>query len=297
MRPLFIGGHVRSGTTMLCDMMGCHPRISPIYETEFVINLLQVVFGARSELPLPLPEAIRRILDRFARGMDTMGTNRQAYERFVHGMAHLAFTPDELRAAGDRLAEAVADPGKDRLLAMRRFVTELFDRHCAADGKPRWVNKTPANLQYAAGLRVLFPDLVLIHIVRDGRDVAASSITREFGPRTLREGATWWAAAIEFGETFGRAHPGQYLEIRYEDLVHDPDVTLLRVFDYVGERLPPDLVARWKSRVGGLHDDRIGRHRDVFTARDHEMFDGLAGAHLARCGYAREAGGSERVLV
>ncbi|MGZ8500831.1 MAG: sulfotransferase, partial [Candidatus Binatia bacterium] len=40
MKPGFIVGVPRSGTTLLINLLGQHPLIAPLYETRFLRNLL-----------------------------------------------------------------------------------------------------------------------------------------------------------------------------------------------------------------------------------------------------------------
>ncbi len=48
--PVFIGGAGRSGTTLAVDMIGLHPKISPVYETDFVNSILTTLFGSQGPL-------------------------------------------------------------------------------------------------------------------------------------------------------------------------------------------------------------------------------------------------------
>ena len=47
--PIFIGGASRSGTTLLVDMLGLHPNLSPIYETDFVLDVAKILFSQRKQ--------------------------------------------------------------------------------------------------------------------------------------------------------------------------------------------------------------------------------------------------------
>ncbi len=281
MRQIFIGGMGRSGTTLLVDLLGFHPDLSPIYETHFVLQILQVLAKG---VPEERDARIRQIMHAFAAELPHLPDNKRPYERFAHGPHHVRFTGEQARARTEQL---LADL---RVLPVRRalstFVGDLFAQHAAADGKPHWVNKTPMYLVVADSLRFLFPDMLLLHIVRDGRDVAASSMTRAWGPRTIEEAAQSWARGVERARDFGARHPDSYHELTFEALVERPHETLAGIFGALGEPVPEGLVERYVARMGPLDGSRIGAHREVFTAEDHAAFAAIAGDALERGGYA-----------
>jgi hypothetical protein len=96
----------------------------------------------------------------------------------------------------------------------------------------------------------IMPAARYVHITRDGRDVAASTVTKQadfFGKKlasygdltllsALRRWVDWESMAIEFS--------GQHdvCNIRYEDLVHDPENTLRSVTGYLGVDLEPSMI-------------------------------------------------------
>ena len=120
----------------------------------------------------------------------------------------------------------------------RRFA-ELFggfqQDYAERRGKTRWADKTPLYALHLGFIEELFPDALVIHVIRDGPDVVASHRDRfgwwssikavEKWPRYVRQARAWGSAA-------GAA---RYLEVRYEDLVGDTEATLRRALDFVGE--------------------------------------------------------------
>ena len=292
MRPVFIGGFGRSGTTMLADALGFHPRISPIYETDFVLIVLQLVFNRhRYE---NVHERIRDLMVRWTAKLPMRPNNKRAYERYAHGPHHILFGRDYARARTEIFLEELdARPAE----AFRSFILDLFQEHCLVADKARWVNKTPSNLQFASGLRVLFPDMLLVHIVRDGRDVACSVVTRDWGPKTYAKTAHWWSDAVVAGTEFGQQHPRQYVCIRYEDLVREPESALRPVVEAMGEEVPSDMVRRWLEQVGGTDASRIGDYQQAFSEEDHETFERVAGAALATHGYSLQRGGPPELVL
>jgi hypothetical protein len=60
------------------------------------------------------------------------------------------------------------------------LVRSLFGGVADAEGKPCWIEMTPSTAMNATSLLRLFPDMKIVHVVRDGRDVAAS-VSRLWG--------------------------------------------------------------------------------------------------------------------
>jgi hypothetical protein len=62
----------------------------------------------------------------------------------------------------------------------------------AQQGGKRWVDTTPANARAADRVIALFPDAKIVHMMRDGRDVAASFAGKNFGPNNVMVGLEAW---------------------------------------------------------------------------------------------------------
>jgi hypothetical protein len=106
----------------------------------------------------------------------------------------------------------------------------MLARHvCERAGVTHFVEKTPTNVYAFAALTRSAPDVRLVQLVRDGRDVAASLGRR--GKSLYASGSRWLYDTLAGIRARGHA---SYLEIRYEDLVRDPAATLARVFAHIG---------------------------------------------------------------
>jgi len=188
------------------------------------------------------------------------------------------------------------------------------------DGGRRFAEKTPWNAFVLPFLARTFPDLQVIHIIRDGRDVAASHIRRpwlradsatsgrrepggylygpwaqwwvpedqrvafETGPDVLRMSMAWrlfTEAALRDGPVLG---PERYLELRYESLVRDPDTEGLRILEFLGIERPASRDAFLRV-VRTAETGSVGSWRSAFdeTALEHLLLD--SGALLERLGY------------
>jgi hypothetical protein len=161
-----------------------------------------------------------------------------------------------------------------------------------------WVDHTPENVNYATALLELFPRAKIVHIVRDGRAVANSILPLDWGPNTIVEAAPWWQANVREGLALeGLLPPEQIVRIVYEDLVRAPEETVRRLcleldLAYEPRMLradgfqPPGYTASQHELIGRRPDpERATRWKKTLTARQVEMFEGLAGDLLAQLGY------------
>ncbi len=74
------------------------------------------------------------------------------------------------------------------------------------------------------------PEARFVHLIRDGRDVALSQVAVHFGPSTVEAAAEKWRAEITKARRQGPKLP-HYLEVRYEELIADPEPVLRRICD------------------------------------------------------------------
>ena len=135
--------------------------------------------------------------------------------------------------------------------AFKAFVVALLGG-CQADGMRR-VESTPHTLLHMSQMGEIFPRARFIHVVRDGRDVAASLLRREWVDPSTGEtvwccqdassAAQYWRHVVGTIREQAEAVAGRYLEIRYEDLIASPEQTLHRVLAFMGESWDPSVLA------------------------------------------------------
>jgi hypothetical protein len=121
----------------------------------------------------------------------------------------------------------------------RAEIARLFDwfhrSYAERRGRRRWADKTPLYAVHLPYIDALFPDCQVVHIIRDGRDVIASYNT-VWGFRRTLQGVDQWTEFTRAARAWGaEAGPARYLEIRYEELVAEPEATMRRVLAFLGE--------------------------------------------------------------
>jgi len=260
--PFFVGCG-RSGTTLVRALVGAHPDMAIPPESHFVVA--QAPRRGEPFDPGTLVGALTAS-DRFA----LWELDRADLAAAVAGAAGY---PDAVRAVFARWAERA--------------------------GKPRYGDKTPGYVVHVPAIARLLPEAVFVHVIRDGRDVAASFLDVGWAA-SAEEAARHWALRVGRGRRAGRAlGPGRYHELRYEDLVADPEPALRGVCDAVGlafdaamldHRAGAAEVARTTSHPG-YHRHLAEPVRDVrdwrsdLTPSQQARVELVAGSLLAELGY------------
>jgi hypothetical protein len=273
----FIVGCPRSGTTLLQRMLDHHPLLAVANDTHFIPRVVDPDGG---DVALS-PEIVDRVLDyhRFGRlGLDDPAVRRAASHTRTYA----------------------------------EFVGALYAQFGARHGKPLAGEKTPDYVRYLPLLGRLFPWSRVVHIVRDGRDVALSALQwarPDKGPGRfalwpedpVAVCALWWRWQVTSGRTGGRGLGSRYQEVRYEDLVARPRETVKSLCLFLQLPFAPEMLAyhlgrhreqpglsaknAWLPPTPGLRD-----WRSQMSERDAEVFEALAGDLLSSLGYERATG-------
>lgn len=317
--PVFVGGF-RSGSTLLINYLGLHPRVSAIYETKFLVDLLRIVRlfqddGGRAEGELdflrwwmrdpglPRTGAVEVMIQQAIRDihltqqvLDGLKPDGKAgYERYALGTNHILWTAAEALVAIEPFLDAVRAENSIKVLqaALGSAIQDLFPLHASREGKPYWINKTPEILRFQPELRQILGRVRFIHLIRDGRDVVHSSVRLNWW--SVEMGSRAWRMFIEESRAHASVCPEDYLELRYEELVAGHAGTLQRVFEFlemdsdpkeivaIQERLAPGSTSRQEAYR------RIGQWRVAMSEDDRDAFKAIANDLLVSLGYASDA--------
>lgn len=279
----FIVGVGRSGTTLLRLMLDAHPELAIPPETHFIPELL-------ADPPADGGACLARL-----RAQPQWG--------------------DFAWAEGEYAARLIGLAPFDLAEAVRLF----FRCYAEMRGKARWGDKTPPYAEQMAAIGALLPEAHFIHIVRDARDVALSYRDKWFRPEGGLAGAArlWRERILKARAQAASLGSGRYLELRFEDLVLDPEPVLQRVCAFLelpfdaamlryheqaeirlaelGDRRDAEgriLVPRAQRLSIHTHTRRppdagqIGKWRTALTPQEVRLIEGEAGELLQALGYA-----------
>jgi hypothetical protein len=161
------------------------------------------------------------------------------------------------------------------------FLDSIYSIFSERKGKPFWIEKTSRNSMYADFLYRCFPNLKLINIERDGRDVACSVVRLPWGPNNHRDALDWWGNRVRLARrAMAGLPPGRCLDLRYENLVGRPDETKHRIWQFLG--LPPHA----EQPDDWIHSASVGRWRLELPAEAAHYARRRHGDLLTDLGYA-----------
>jgi len=200
-----------------------------------------------------------------------------------------------------RIWELDAPAPPDHVRSGTEYLSWLVANYAADHGVPEprwWVDHTPENVLVWGRLFAMFPEAKGIHLVRDGRGVAASVRRLTWGPTTILGSARYWRARVDAGIAAEEAHPDRVLRVRYEELLEDPTSELDRIGAFLGATARADAAGgRFETPAYTQDQHRlVGRPPDpsraqswarALTPRQIELFEAEAGTLLAALGYPR----------
>jgi hypothetical protein len=250
----FVVGVARSGTTLLRLQLDAHPQLAIPPETSFGTVAAR---AASIDGPRGLLDAITEL------------------EAWQDHRLHESEALD--------LIESVHP------WSVGNGLRAIYRALAAREGKARWGDKTPGHLGCMPALAEVLGEAHFVHLIRDGRAVAASVRSLPFAPGdgSIEAIADDWRDQITVGRRAG-ATLAHYSELRYERLVSQPeqalrelceflelefDASMLHAHEFARRRLEqlPDEVA---THYGVLtRAERLTRHANVMRPPDPALVD------------------------
>jgi hypothetical protein len=272
-RPVFVLGSPRSGTTLLYHMLLSAGDFA-VYRTESnVYNLLLPRFGDLS---------VRR--------------NRQALMKVWLGSTLFTCSGLDAQEIEEKILCECRSSGD--------FLRIVMEEIAHKQGVTRWADCTPDHLFYLDAIKREIPEALVVHILRDGRDVALSlekqGWIRPFPwdrRKNLLVAGLYWQWMVNKGRENGRILGPGYTEIHFEDLIQNPRSTLEKLGQFIEHDLDYDRIL--KVGIGSVSDPNtsfltessakefnpVGRWRNHFAAEQLAVFESMVGRTLENLGY------------
>lgn len=262
----FVVGCRRSGTTLVRAILASHSEVAVAPESRFLTALM--------------PDVSQRF--------DAVRMLDSLYE-------HDSFARWQLRRP---LVERSFrdDPCTTYTDAIRR----LYALWAGRQGKVRHADKTPDHVLRIPMLVALFPEARVVHVVRDGRDVAASLLELGWVEGIERAALHWRHRVLQGRQAAGLLPSVRYHELRYEDLVERPEPTVRALCAAMDLSFEPAMLRYEKAAAEALRTEPFPHHNRFVTRplrpglRDWRRdlptmalyrFEALAGDALAELGY------------
>jgi hypothetical protein len=214
--PVFVLGCPRSGTTLLYHMLLSSGDFAVYRAETHIFNLVAPHFGNLANLSVRT-----RMIDAWVK---------------TDYFARTGLAPEPLR---NRVLDECRSPGD--------FLRIVMESIAAAQGVSRWSECTPEHLLYIRKIKRSIPEAKIIHIIRDGRDVAASLDKQGWirplpsdENKSLLVAGLYWEWIVKRGRRLGAAVAPDYIEVRFEDLISRSHDTLAKLSRFIDHQLDFD---------------------------------------------------------
>src|SRR5579863_4719291 len=271
--PVFVLGSPRSGTTLLYHMLLSAGNFAVYRAESEALHLLEPRFG-----DLSVEKNKRRLMQEWVKTRLFTATGLEAASLQERVMA-------ECRNGGD-------------------FLRIVMEETARRQGVARWAECTPDHLLYLPRIKQTIPEALVIHIIRDGRDVALS-MEKQGWPKQLpwdrmnrrMAGGVYWNWMVQVGKRDGAKLGADYIEVRYEDLVSNPREVLAHLSVFVDQELDYDAIQRagigsvsrpnssFREEGGSGVFSPVGRWKKFYSEEESAMFEALVDQTLQELRY------------
>lgn len=260
--PVFVTGFARSGTTWVNYLLNEYFDLGMVNEGQFILK--------------------------YARRLERYGDRlpKRVHKKFLRNLQQ-----DDFFAILERNYFIKIDWEKVRLCEPRfsYLVREILCQIADGLGKGRIGSKYPEFGRYLALLDVFFPDALILHVIRDGRDCALSHKSLTWGHQNIYAAARSWSTYVGQVRDYASRICNRYLEVRYEDLLLDREGTLQKLgqflfregYDASGCKFRIKNTGREKNEDGAT----VAKWKKKMKLKDQLLFESVAGEVLADCGY------------
>jgi Sulfotransferase family len=271
--PVFIVGAPRSGTTLLYHMLLSAGGFAVFRAETHVFDLLGPRFGNLGKLP----------------------NRRRLLERWLDSKSFRVSGLD---------ADRVKDLVLNQCLGWGDFLRNIMQEIAGSQQVERWAECTPDHLLYLPEIKHEIPDALIVHIIRDGRDVAVSAAKQGwFHPfpwdrhRDVLVAGLYWEWVVNQGRRWGSSCGSEYHEVRFEQLFSHPAETLALLGQFIGHDLDYERIR--KVGIGSVSNPNtsfelglegggfspIGRWQEQLSEEDKSALECLLAGTLTALQY------------
>ena len=216
--PVFIVGAPRSGTTLARDLISFLDQIYfPPDELQIISSLNELILADSS------PSRLVEFLE---------GSN------FASHMKRRKLWPSKADLFNIVAAKDTAEVVRGLILKIGSIDGSISTKY--------WGDKTPENIFLLDLIRQLWPDVKIIHIVRDPRSTVLS-MNKSWGRSFVRGASLWRDAVISASTTSDIMSPELFYKLRYEDLTDNPVRELSAIAEWLDVDFDPTLLDKYKS--------------------------------------------------
>ena len=220
-RPFFILGSGRNGSTLLSLILNQHSQIF-IPREQYALHYAAIRFQLYNFL---IWQLVKIIIGEFASSQNSQGWNTNFNDLYPS----LNQIPKSSRS-------------------FQKIIDEIVFLHAKQKGvKYRiWGDKSLLTPTFLKFIHKVYPDSRYIFLIKDGRDVVSSfhnAGEKYFGSlANIKHASEHWKLSIDRWKWLKKkTDPLQCHEIRFEDLVYDPEKTIKEALFFLGFKFEPEI--------------------------------------------------------
>lgn len=293
--PIFGLGYMRSGTTLIFNVLRNHPEV---FSQEGEPKFFKYLPSIQKAYPFLESHDQRSGLVAFVANS----------ARFGHPLDHLGkpliessdFSARDLKDVLSRLSQP---------FDYTDVFVKVWNQITTRRGKTRWFAKTQPF--YARFISEKIPDALFTNIVRDPRDVLASKKSakkavwssdryqpeiRAHKGRVLAYHPVWdaisWRSEVRSARQFSEQYPDRYRCFTYETLVGNPEDEFREMLAFLGLSFPTGILTVSKNSSHsseresiGINQGSIGRWKSNLSDSEVALIQWLAHSEMKSYGY------------
>jgi len=255
MKPLFIIGSPRSGTSFLSSLLTPSSYGAP-FETQIFIKYNQ-----------KLPEY----------------GNLNIFQNFQKLIADITQERPVQQWKIDLNIQEFYQQLNNGNITFNAILNEICLQVSTKTGKKSWGDKTPHYINQIKTINQLFPDAKYLYIIRDGRDVACSLLKKPWGPNNFYTCAVNWQHSNKENSILKTLeNNGQLFKIKYEDLLDNTTNISKEIYLFLNETYPEEAITPLlvKTKKGNYY-----KWRKKMSPRQVDIFNSCAREALELHGY------------
>jgi len=278
----FIVGRPRSGTTLLRTLLDSHTNTIVPPECQFIINL-------------------------YPRYGKITHWNSKTLEKFYNELVR-QWLFDLWPVDKEKLhKQLLSCTGEYSYGTICKVVYSSYQSIFPHDQILSIGDKNPGYTIYTPKLLKIFPEARFIHIIRDYRDNFLSIRNVDFELPYISLTVSKWKLFIKKFRKAAFRHPGTHMEVRYEDLAHEPEKEFEKICHFLAipysaspldfyqrkeeamKIYPKEIMEKYQSSLfNKVNTSRIGLWESSLSATEIKVADAVAGKYAEMAGYRKK---------
>lgn len=268
LKPILVFGYPRSGTTVVGSALGSNERCLVVPEAQFLVEGINV-FGSK------------------AHNTEKMLTFIKSHYRFKLWQYKI---PTKWETA------------LPSQMTFTNLLDAFFNEYGGSNKNYEYIiEHDPQKRKFLSLLASHYPDALFIHVIRDGRAIAASTFKLPWGQQDIISIAKHWKNSVTKCEAeMKNLAPKLSKSVRYEDFVVNGTDIVTELLSPLGLELDQQkgirtdnlkilpYTKKQHSLVGKkLDPQRITAWKNYLSKREIEIFEYIAGETLSQHGFER----------